>query len=122
MDLQTYMKLDAIDIAELIRMNEMTSADFLELAFRRLNEVNSDLNAVVHDRKSRAVIEAKRNHGSQMFSGVPMLLKNLSQAVAGEYITSSSKLMKNMISEHDSNFVSRLRDAGFVFIDRKSVV
>ncbi|ALX49082.1 amidase family protein [Lentibacillus amyloliquefaciens] len=116
MDLQTYMKLDAIDIAELIRMNEMTSADFLELAFRRLNEVNSDLNAVVHDRKSRAVIEAKRNHGSQMFSGVPMLLKNLSQAVAGEYITSSSKLMKNMISEHDSNFVSRLRDAGFVFM------
>src|SRR5699024_2340519 len=50
------------------------------------------------------------------FAGVPMLLKNLSQSLEDEPITSSSKLMKDHISRRDSNYVSKLRSAGFLFM------
>ncbi|TFJ92634.1 amidase [Lentibacillus salicampi] len=114
MNLQTYLKLDAIDIAELIKMNEMTPDEFLNLAFQRLEQVNPQLNAVVHDRKGRVMAEAENMNMEQSFAGVPMLLKNLSQSVAGELLTSSSRLMKNTVSRQDSNYVRKLRTAGFL--------
>jgi len=116
MNLQTYLKLDATDIAELIRMNELTPQAFLNLAFQRLEQVNPTLNAVVHDRKDRVMAEAENINTEQPFAGVPILLKNLSQSIAGELLTSSSKLMKDTVSQRDANFVSKLREAGFLFM------
>ncbi|QKY71447.1 amidase [Lentibacillus sp. CBA3610] len=116
MELRTYLKLDATDIAELIQMNELTPVEFLEMAFQRMNEINPVLNAVVHDRKSRAMADAENINADQPFAGVPMLLKNLSQSLEGERLTSSSKLMKEAVSYHDSNLVSKLRAAGFSFM------
>ncbi|HLR63722.1 MAG TPA: amidase [Lentibacillus sp.] len=116
MNLQTYMQLDAADIAELIQMKEMTPVEFLNLAFQRLEQVNPTLNAVVHDRSDCVVAEAMDMEADRPFAGVPMLLKNLSQSLEDEPITSSSKLMKDHISRRDSNYVSKLRSAGFLFM------
>ncbi|MFD1360879.1 amidase [Lentibacillus salinarum] len=116
MDLKTYIKLDATDIAELIKMNEMRPPEFLELAFQRLEEVNPALNAVVHDRKSRVMSEAETIDTNRPFPGVPMLLKNLSQSLAGEMLTSSAKIMKETVSQRDSHFVGKLREAGFMLM------
>ncbi|WP_010529587.1 amidase family protein [Lentibacillus jeotgali] len=116
MNLYTYMQLDAVDIAELIRMKEMTPDEFLNLAFQRLEQVNPALNAVVHTRKDRVMAEVESLGVERSFSGVPMLLKNLSQSLENEPITSSSKLMKDHIGRQDSNYVSKLRAAGFLFM------
>ncbi|SFB14350.1 amidase [Lentibacillus halodurans] len=116
MKLQTYVQLDATDIAELIQMKEISPAEFLELAFQRLDDLNPSLNAVIHHHKTRAMADAKSVNTEQPFAGVPMLLKNLSQSLEGDPLTSSSKLMKETISNQDSNFVGKLRDAGFLFM------
>src|SRR5699024_2003231 len=116
MNLQTYLKLDLTYIAKLNRMNELTLQAFLNLAFQRLEQVNPTLNAVVHDRKDRVMAEAENINTEQPFAGIPILLKNLSQLIAGELLTSSSKLLKDTVSQRDANFVSKLREAGFLFM------
>ena len=49
------------------------------------------------------------------FARVPILLKNISQSLKDEAMTSGSKLFKPAISGNDSNFVSKIREAGFLF-------
>lgn len=51
MKFETYARLQATDMAELLQMNEIHPRKLLEMAFQRLEEVNPSLNAVVHERK-----------------------------------------------------------------------
>ncbi len=116
MNLQTYLTMDATDMAEQIKANKVNPAELMELSFRQMDKVNPTLNAVVHNRRERAADEVSSFSATRPFSGVPFLLKNLSQSIKGEPITSGSKLLKAAISGHDSNFVKKLRDSGVLFM------
>ncbi|MBS4179401.1 amidase [Lederbergia citrea] len=117
MDLKTYLTLDATDMAEFIQKKEIAPSEFIELSFQQLEKVNPKLNAVTHARMEKVMEEAKRmTIEHRPFAGVPILLKNISQSLKGEAITSGSSLFKSMISEHDSNFVAKVREAGFLFL------
>ncbi|TRM11550.1 amidase [Lentibacillus cibarius] len=116
MKFETYAKLQATDMAELIQMKEIHPRELLETACQRLEDVNPSLNAVVHDRKDRVMAEADHVKSGQPFSGVPFLLKNLSQSLAGEPMTSSSRLLKGTVSEKDAHYVRRLREAGLLIM------
>ncbi|MFD1928063.1 amidase [Sporosarcina siberiensis] len=117
MDLLTYSKLDAMDIAQSIQQKEMKPSEFVELSLQQLNKVNPLLNIVTNTRKDKVLDEAKTSLlGESPLSGVPLLLKNISQTVKGEPITSGAQLFKNVIATHDSNFVTRLRNAGLLFV------
>ena len=116
MDLNTYLKLDATDMAEFIQKKEIAPSEFIELSFEQLEKVNPALNAVIHNRKEKVLEEAKRMKiENKPFAGVPILLKNISQSLKDEAMTSGSKLFKSAISGNDSNFVSKIREAGFLF-------
>ncbi|GAA0430280.1 amidase [Lentibacillus halophilus] len=116
MKFETYARLQARDMAELVNMKEIRPCELLEAAFTRLEQVNPSLNAVVHDRKDRVMAEADDITNGQPFSGVPFLLKNLSQSLAGEQITSSSRLLKKTVSKTDSHYVRRLRESGLLMM------
>src|SRR5690625_4908902 len=117
MDLKTYVTLDATDMIALIRKKETTPEELLEFSFQQLEKVNPSLNAITSKRKEKALEEAKRvNIENSPFAGVPLLLKNISQAVRGEPMTSGAKLLKAMTAEQDSYFVENLREAGFLFM------
>lgn len=116
MDMNTYLTLDATDITDIIQRREMRPAEFLQLAFERLKNVNPELNTVIHHREDRVMAEAETVAMDLPFAGVPLLLKNLGQAVAGEPLTSSSRLMRDHVSQHDANLVKQLREAGFLFM------
>ncbi|MEC5425650.1 amidase [Virgibacillus sp. C22-A2] len=117
MDLQTYQKLDATDMSELIRNKEVKSEELLTLSFEQMEKVNPSLNAVTHHRKDKVFDEATNMFNTdQPFAGVPILLKNISQALKGESLTSGSKLLKSTIADQDSNLVKKIREAGFRFI------
>src|SRR5690625_7592086 len=86
--------------------------------FKQMEKVNSKLNAVVHDRKDKALLEAKKNtHQDGPFSGIPMLLKDISQSLKGERITSGSRLLKDAVAPNTSNLVRKLQTAGFIFME-----
>src|SRR5690625_6842533 len=100
MDFESYVKKDATDMAQLIRSKEVSAEELLTCSFKQLEKVNPKLNAVVHDRKDKALLEAKKNtHQDGPFSGIPMLLKDISQSLKGERITRSE--------EHTSELQSR---------------
>src|SRR5699024_4443143 len=95
MDLKTYITLDATDMAALIRKKETTPQELLELSFQQLEKVNPSLNTITSARKEKVLEEAKKvNVENSPFSGVPLLLKNIPQAVKGEPMTSGAKLLK----------------------------
>ncbi|AQQ54007.1 amidase family protein [Planococcus lenghuensis] len=115
MDLTTYMQTDGVGLAELVQKREVTPAELLELSFTRLQQVNPELNAFTKTRHPQAVTEAAYLPDGP-FMGVPIALKNISQALKGEALTSGSKLLASALSDRDSNFVARLRAAGVSFI------
>lgn len=117
MDLQTYIRLDATALAKLIRRKEVTPKQVVDVAFQQLEKVNRTLNAVTHHRREKVLQEMEQMNGKRgPFFGVPLLLKDISQSLAGERLTSGSKLLKDVVAKEDSNFVKKIRDAGFLFI------
>ncbi|MGJ9458417.1 amidase [Oceanobacillus sp. CF4.6] len=117
MNLETYLKMDATEMANLIKKKEITAKELMDTAFKQLEKVNPSLNVVTHTRMEKALEEAERiSIEGAPFNGVPILLKNISQAVEGEQMTSGSKLLLGNRSKHDSYFVKKFRDAGFHFM------
>ncbi|WP_174615816.1 amidase [Virgibacillus ihumii] len=114
MDSRTYLSMDATEMAEQVRQQQAHPSELVDAAFMQLEKVNKLLNAVVHDRLIQAQKEAAVVAEGQPFSGVPILLKNISQAVKNEPLTSGSILMKEFVSDHDSHLVKKIRDAGFL--------
>ncbi|MBP1970450.1 amidase [Virgibacillus natechei] len=117
MDLHTYVNLDATALAERVKAKEITPRELLELGFQQLEKMNPSLNAVTHSRKEKALAEAERiDVEASPFAGVPILLKNLSQRLTDEPLTSGSPLLMSTVSAHDSHFVKKFREAGFQFM------
>ncbi|WP_405156898.1 amidase [Paenibacillus sp. FSL K6-0108] len=113
----SYTSYDAIGLAELVRAREISPVELLEAAYARLEEVNPQLNAVIRTYETRARQEAAMvRPGEQPFAGVPLLLKDISQSLEGEILTSGSRLLRDHQAQRNSNFVSRLLDAGFIII------
>ncbi|MEC0125288.1 amidase [Paenibacillus pabuli] len=113
----SYTSYDAVGLAELIRSREVSPVELLEAAFARMEEVNPQVNAVVRTYETRARQEAGLvRPGEQPFAGVPLLLKDISQSLEGEILTSGSRLFSKHRSIRNSNYVTRLREAGFIII------
>ncbi|RDW20176.1 amidase [Oceanobacillus arenosus] len=117
MDQHTYLTLDATEMAELVKKKQVTPKELVEMAFEQLEKVNPTLNILTSSRKDKVLKEAENLAlENAPFAGVPILLKNISQSVEGEPLTSGSKLLTSSISKHDSYFVKRLRDLEFLFL------
>ncbi|MDF2556293.1 MAG: amidase [Bacillales bacterium] len=117
MRVDEYRRYDGLGLAELVKLKMVSPKDLVEAAFKRIEEVNPALNAVVRTYQEQAYKEAlalKLN--GQPFAGVPILLKDISQRVLGQKITCGSILMKDYVSQGDSHFVQRLKQAGFIII------
>ncbi|WP_068677030.1 amidase [Oceanobacillus sp. Castelsardo] len=117
MNIETFLSLDATEMATLIRKKEVSAKELMEIAFKRLEEVQPALNIVTHTRKEQALKEAENlSIENAPFNGVPILMKNISQSIEGEPLTAGSKLLQGNMSKVDSYFVKRFRDAGFHFM------
>lgn len=114
MKVEEYQLFDAMDLAELIQKKEVSSDELIQAAFQRIEQVNDQINAVVRTRNTAAYQEAKSIREDASFAGVPILLKDISQTVKGEVMSSGSKLLTKNIATQDSNYVAKLKDNGFV--------
>ncbi|GGJ64284.1 amidase [Virgibacillus salexigens] len=117
MNVHDYLKCDATALAEKIRKRETTPTELVAFSIQQLENVNPSLNAVVNTRKEKALIESKEGVSiDRPFAGVPVLLKNISQRLAGERITSGSKLLQHTVAKENSHFTTAFCDAGYQFI------
>lgn len=111
-----YTSLDGMSLAELVKKKVVSPEELINEAFTQIEKVNPSLNSVVRTRRERALEEIKELDYSKPFAGVPIVLKDLSQGIAGEKLSCGAKLMENYVAEHDSHFTRILREAGFIII------
>lgn len=98
-----------------------TPAQAIEESLKVISEKNSDLNAFLHvyeDAKEAAAIATDRyKEGGDLppLLGIPFAIKN-NILIKGKKATASSKILENYTATYDATIISRLRDAGAIFI------
>lgn len=113
--LHRYLSLDAVGMAQLVQKKEVSPKELVDLSIAQHEKVHPKLNITTHTRFEQAQSEADGLAiDRHPFAGVPFLLKDASQALAGEPLTTGAKLTKNFISEQDSYFVKKLGQAGLI--------
>lgn len=111
------LTLPAYQLAQLVRTGQVSSSELVDAALARIAERNDKLNAVIHLRAEAARREARElKDNGQPFLGVPILIKGLGQALAGEPDTNGNQLFKDHVAGVTSNFVQALQRAGFIII------
>lgn len=114
------MRIDATEQARMVRDGEVSPAELVEDAIRRLEELNPQLNAVIHLLLDEARASATDGVPDGPFRGVPFLVKDLSCYMKGVPVHEGMRALRDAghRADHDMWLTRRLRDAGFVILGR----
>ncbi|PCI34242.1 MAG: amidase [Alphaproteobacteria bacterium] len=115
MKLSEYCQYDGLGLAELVRKKEVTSQDLVDCALKAIEKVNPSLNAVMNTIPEDLRAE---DGASGQFAGVPFLIKDVLIHMKGVKSESCSALLEGVVSEYDSDLMTRYRQAGLVTVGR----
>lgn len=112
--------LDATALAELVRTGQASPSELVDEAITRIERHNPTVNAVIHERFEKARAEAKGELPDGPFRGVPLLVKDLGCAMAGEpmHMGCAGLQRIDFRTPGDSFLYESFRDAGFVTLGR----
>ena len=112
--------LDATAQAALVRSGEASPRELVQAAVDRAQQVDGQLNAIIHPRYDDAVAEAGGALPDGPFTGVPFVLKDLDGTAAGLPFHGGTRFLKEAgyIAPADSELTVRFRNAGLVVIGR----
>ena len=117
-------QLPATELADLVRLREISAREAVQAALDRLDDVNGTINAVVEQRPAEALaaadaIDARLRDGGEVgaLAGVPVTVKiNVDQA---GYATSEGlTLQRDLVAKTNNPVVDNLVKAGAVIIGR----
>ena len=91
-------ELDATAQAELVRNGQASPTELVEAAIARIEKVNPEINAVIHERFDKARVEAAGSLPAGPFRGVPFLVKDLGLMMAGDPYHCGSRFLKSAFS------------------------
>jgi amidase len=116
-------KMDATAQAELVRDGEASPAELVDAAIERMEQVNPELNAVIHDLSEEGRELAAGDVPDGPFKGVPFLLKDIGATLAGQPFHLGSTLLKeaDFRAPVDTFLAQRFRDAGLITIGKTNV-
>jgi Asp-tRNA(Asn)/Glu-tRNA(Gln) amidotransferase A subunit family amidase len=109
-----YQAHDAVGLAALVRSGEVTPAELLDAARARNAAVNPRLNAVVAEIEPPVVPVA----ADAPFAGVPFLLKDLHQHLAGHPTSDGTRALARTVRSETVAAVQRWLEAGLVVFGR----
>jgi amidase len=118
MDSDEYTRYDGIGLAALVRAGEVSPTELLDAALAQLERRNQTSNAVTSVLEGIGRDSISRGLPGGPFRGVPYLLKDLSQQLAGTVTTGSCRVLMGHAAERDSTLVARLRAAGLVIFGK----
>ncbi len=115
-----FVDLDASALAALVRDGDASPSELVAAAIARIEALNPEINAVITERFDAARAEAAASLPRGPFRGVPILVKDLGAAMAGEPLHLGNALLRRIDhrASEDSYLVKRLRAAGFVILGR----
>jgi amidase len=103
-----YTTYDAVGLAELVRTGEASGAELLAAARARAAQVNPQINAIVTEIDPGDPDDAPEGP----FRGVPFLIKDLHQDLAGHPTSGGSRSMARVEVAETATVVQRWLDAG----------
>ena len=111
MRFEEYRKHDAISLAGLIAKRQVSAKEVLETAIARAEQVNSAINAIVHEQYEQARKAVATGLPEGPLKGVPYLIKDLGFFETGEPATFGSSLFKDFVADHETAYVTRCKKA-----------
>ncbi len=124
MALLEYAAYDGLGLAELVARGDVTAAELVEEAIRRIEKHNPLLNAVIYPMyelaRDLALHQPPPGEGGP-FQGVPFLLKDILADHAGVPTTLGSRFLKGAIASRDSELVVRYKRAGLIALGKTNV-
>ncbi|MEX2228529.1 MAG: amidase family protein, partial [Dehalococcoidia bacterium] len=117
-------RLDATAQAALVRRREVSPDELIDAALARIERLNPRINAVIAlfpDVARRQARDPRTRDAP--FAGVPMLLKDGVQELAGTPYTLATPLLRDLghRSKSTTEFTRRLRRAGFVILGKTNL-
>lgn len=111
---------DATALAELVRRGDASPAELLDEALTRIEALNPQLNAVIHERFEAARSDAAGDLPDGPFRGVPTLFKDLMCAIEGEPYHEGLRPLKEAgyRAPATDNLARRLLASGLVCVGR----
>jgi amidase len=106
--------LDATAQAELIRSEQVSAGELVDEAIARIEQLNPQLNAVIHELFDQARGEAAGALPDGPFRGVPFLLKDLGAELAGTPFCEGMSFAGDYHSTETQELTRRYLAAGFV--------
>lgn len=119
MEQHEYLQHDGLALGELVTRGEVTAAELLAAARARARAVNPAINAICTWLDDHANERAAQPL-SGPFAGVPFLLKDLHQHLAGEPTSDGCRALAGRRAERTSTVVQRWLDAGVVVFGKTS--
>lgn len=115
-----YASLDAVAQAALVHDGTASPKELVAAAIDAAEELNPQLNAIIHPRYEAALAEADAVDPSLPFAGVPVVVKDLDGTLAGEPYHAGTVHLRDAgyVADVTSWSFQRLRDAGFVIIGK----
>jgi amidase len=118
MNLAEYSKYDALGLAELVQMKEISSKELALTALKAIEKVNPEINAVIevfHDKIDDLEATALT---AGPFGGVPFLLKDIGCTEAGRKQEMGSRFMEGFVADQDSYLMTKFNQAGLINLGR----
>ncbi|WP_407271352.1 amidase [Radiobacillus sp. PE A8.2] len=115
-----YKQYDALGLAELVKTKQVKRTEVVDMAYREIEKKNEQLHAIINviDREV-ALVLGEKNDG--IFTGVPVLTKNIQQDIKGQPITGGSRALVDQVAVRDSEFVSQVKTTGVSIIGQTNV-
>jgi amidase len=107
---------DGLALAAAVRAGEVSARELTEAAIARIESTDPELNFLVTDCFEQALATAP---AAGPFTGVPMLIKDLSET-AGLRTTFSSRAFASYVPTTDAAVVRRIKGAGFVVLGKSN--
>ncbi len=116
-------RLDATAQAEAVRRGDTTPEALLDLALRRVARLNPSLNAVIAIFEEQARAQIASLDPEAPFAGVPILLKDAAQELAGTPYALGTRVLKDAgyVSPDTTEVTRRLIRAGFEIFGKTNV-
>lgn len=113
-----YARYDGLGLAELVRSRQVSAAELVEEAIRRVEAHDPELGALVFRMFDAAREAARSGPPEGPFQGVPFLVKDLLSTVAGVPTACGSRLLRDLPAPRDSEMVRRWRKAGLILLGK----
>ena len=116
-------RMDATAQAELVRSGQTSPAELVEAGIGRIEALNPQLNAVIHELYDQGREAASKSLPEGPFRGVPFLLKDIGAMQADQPFHLGMQAMKDIgfRAPIDSYLGARFREAGFVTIGKTNL-